>query len=133
MRCSCYVVCVPCSADSSLCCTPQLNRGSSFPDSVASTPAMVRSVSVEASPKDRGPSSSGVKVSTRTTKRTRSDDVTSLKSGADTRSSKRSKSESLLGSRKVGTKLSEVTGVPASVCCVCLCIWCACVCLSVHV
>ena len=93
-------MCVPCCADSSLCCTPQLNRGPSFPDSVGGTPVIARGV--EASPKEGGPSSSGGKVSTRTTKRTRSDDVTLLKSGTDTRSSsKRSKSESLSSSRKV--------------------------------
>ena len=97
-------VCLFCSVESSLCCTPQLNRGSSFPDSVGGTPELVRGVSVKATPKEGGPSSGGGRQGTRTTKRTRSDDVTLLKGGGETRSSKRSKSESLSGSRKVCTK-----------------------------
>lgn len=109
------LLCVPCSAGSSLCYTPQTTRVSSLPDSVAGTPVVrgvvgtprARGVSVGASPKVGGPSSSGGSVSTRTTKRTRSDDVTLMKSGADTRSSKRSKSESLSGSKKVWNHTSE--------------------------
>ena len=102
--CVCVCVCVFCSVDSSLCCTPQLKRGSSFPDSVGGTPELFKGVSVKASPKEGGPSSGGGRQGTRTTKRTRSDDVTLLKGGSETRSSKRSKSESLSGSRKVCAK-----------------------------
>ena len=147
-HCSCYLCCgvCVCSVGSSLCYTPQTSRGSSLPDSAVGTPVVRgvvgtprgRGVSAEASPKVGGPSSSGGSMSTRTTKRTRSDDVTLMKSGADTRSSKRSKSESLSGSRKVwycrwkkelygGTKPNCL---PECLLCVCLCV-CVCVYLCV--